>query len=150
MTGTNFSSWYNASQGTLSVVADSGNVPNADSNVRMAAAITSNISFTNAVRLERLSGQYRAVTTVAGAAALVTGTWGTNTVGTLVSAYGANAVAAFNGAAAQPFAQTAPISPLFLGIGSNGLDANFFCGHIKSIRYFPQRLLNAETQAFSK
>jgi hypothetical protein len=150
MTGTNFSDWYNASQGTLSVVADSGNVPNSDGIVRMAAAITSNVSYTNAVRLERVSGQYRAVTTVAGSAALVVGTWGVNTVGTLVSAYGANAVAAFNGAAAQPFAQTAPVSPLLLGIGSNGSNANFFCGHIKSIRYFPQRLLNAETQAFSK
>jgi hypothetical protein len=150
MTGTNFSDWYNASQGTLSVVADSGNVPNADSTVRMAAVISDTVGLANAVRLERLSGEYRAVTTVAGAADLVTGSWGTNTVGTLVSAYGSNAAAAFNGAATQPFAQTAPISPLFLGIGSNSASANFFCGHIKAVRYFPQRLTNAEVQAFSK
>lgn len=150
MTGTNFSDWYSPTQGTLTVTADSGNVPDADVVVRMAAVISDTVGFTNAVRLERVSGQYRAVTTVAGAAELVVGTWNANTTGTLVSAYGSNAAAAFNGAATQPFAQTAPVSPLFLGIGSNSASANFFCGHIKAVRYFPQRLTNAEVQAFSK
>jgi len=79
-----------------------------------------------------------------------TGTLTLNTVFKMVGAYKANSfVAALNGG--TPGTDNTGTIPTVsqMGIG-NRLSGPYMNGHVRKIQYWPQRLLNAEVQAFSK
>jgi hypothetical protein len=151
ITGANLTSWFNATEGALAVTATTSEVPSTDASVRYAAALYDTLGFANALRLERLSGSYRAVKTVSGSSAVRTNTWTYNTRGSAVCAYKLNnSASSFNAASAAALSGGVPSGIAFLGIGGNSGGSNMWCGHIQNLRYWPQRLTDAEVQAFSK
>lgn len=151
MTGSNLTNWYVSTVGTLAVTANPTEVNN-DGNVRYAAVLyDTSTGFTNAIRLERVSALWRYVKTVAGASTVASGAWAQNVIGTIVAAYqNANSAGSFNASAAASLAGNVPAAASYLGIGSTNAGLNSWCGHIRGVRYWPQRLTNAEVQAFSK
>jgi hypothetical protein len=143
--------WFNAAQGTL-YAAGSNFVPDADATVRILAVLTDTAAYANAIRLERLTGTWRDVQTVGGAATSIAGTWTFGTNGKIVGAYqSSNSAGTFNGA--TPTAVGTAVMPsgiTYLGLGGNGLgSANQWNGWISSIRYYPTRLANASLQSIT-
>jgi hypothetical protein len=147
MTGTNFSSWYNGTAGTFGIEADSATV----------ASVGFLLTADDGTNNNRF-GFYRSGTACAGY--VVTGgatqmelTRSSIAVNTAfkatVAATSNNGNLAFNTSlAAGDNTITMPtVTRLTIG-GSAGAVAWF--GHIAKISYWPQRLLNAELQAFSK
>jgi len=148
MTGTNFSDWYNATEGTFYVqgipttTTSSGalSIDDGTSNERM--------------QVRALSGGGQAAVVDGGATQvnLATGTWAVNVRGQCVFAYKSSsfACAAGGAAAATSASGTLPtVNNLKIG-GSAGLNQAYFNGAISKVNYWPQRLTNAEVQAFSK
>lgn len=151
ITGTNFSSWFNAAEGAFLVKATTSEVPSSDGVVRFAAAIYDTNSYVNAIRLERVNGNCRIVKIVAGASALQTFTWDNQTTATILCAYKNNdSATSFNASIPSSIVGSVPFGVAQMGIGGNDFGGNSWCGHIQAIRYWPQRLINAEIQAFSK
>ena len=148
MTGTNFSSWYNASEGTLFTDADS------------VATTNTSITISDNTINNRLSLYARASGTVEWIAAIYTnnvrqtdsfanGTFGV--VSKVSLAYKTNDMAAsLNGSSATT--DTSGIIPsvnrMFIGARYDGA-AGFLCGHVKQITYYPRRLTNSELQAIT-
>jgi hypothetical protein len=151
MTGTNFSDWFNASAGAFVVnfsvlaidtskrrytwfVSESGTTR---LNLR---AMDSNVSFPIAA-----IGTGASVVSLNGSAIT------TNTTIKIAVAYGANMALSQNGAAPATNASASSVvgPSLFIGCSSSGT-GNELCGHVQELNFYPQRLLNAETQAFSK
>lgn len=148
MTGTNFSDWYNASEGTFYVqgipttTASSGalSIDDGTSSQRMQVRALSN------------GAQAAVVDGGATQANITTGTWAANAKGQCVFAYKVNnfACAAGGAAAGTDAAGTVPtVNNLKIG-GSAGLNQAYFNGAISKVFYWPQRCINAEVQAFSK
>jgi hypothetical protein len=148
MTGTNFSDWYNATEGTFYVqgipttTASSGalSIDDGTSNERM--------------QVRALSGGGQAAVIDGGStqANLATGTWAVNARGQCVFAYKASSFACAAGGAAaatSPTGTVPTVNNLKIG-GSAGLNQAYFNGAISKVNYWPQRLTNAEVQAFSK
>jgi len=147
ITGANFSSWFNAGEGTLFVNATPSLAPATDGNVRFAAALYNNIAYSNAVRLERVSGLYRDVQTYNNTNVVVSNTWNTGVVGKLVGAYATNnSAAAFNNGSASAISGNAPIGITELGIGGNSGGGNNWGGHIARIAYYSRRLSDTQLQ----
>jgi hypothetical protein len=148
MTGTNFSDWYNATEGTFSL-----------SGIPMTTASSGALSAddgTNNQRMQmrELSGGGQAFIVNGGVtqANLATGTWAANALGGCAFAYKADSfVCAAGGATpATDTVGTVPtVSRLVIG-GSAGVNQTTFNGRIAKLNYWPQRLTNSETQAFSK
>lgn len=147
---TTLTPWFNAAAGTL-YAAGSNFVPDADSTVRILAALTDTISLTNAVRLERVTNLWRDVQTVAGVASVASGTWTFGTNGKIVGAYqSSNSAATFNGATPTAVGTaTMPSGITALGIGCNTSTGNSWNGWISSVRYYPTRLANASLQSIT-
>jgi hypothetical protein len=146
MTGTNFSDWY--SLGAGGVVARV--LPSTVSGTRPA------LQFDDATANEIIT--LRGNTTnpelviVDGGAPQVqidAGTIAANTAYNLGAAWNTdNCAAAVNGGAAvTDTSATIPTVTQAL-LGSDG--ANYLNGHLQTLRYWPQRIINAEVQAFSK
>lgn len=153
MTGTNFSSWYNASEGTF--VAKSIPSLTGVSGVLKGIAVISDGTESNTIRLSyRGAGTFGYQAIVAGST-LVNDTpnpnWTTGTVYKMSGSYKLNNYASsVNGNTnTLDTAATVPtVDRLTLGaLGSNIQPLN---GHLQSVYYYPQRLLNTEVQAFSK
>jgi hypothetical protein len=145
------SPWFNSVAGTLYAEGTSF-VPDADGTVRMMAVLTDTISYTNAIRLERLTGTWRDVQTVSGVAASIAGTWTFGQLGKLAGAYqSSNSAGTFNAAVPQSVGTaTMPSGITYLGLGGNGLgSANQWNGHLRRITYYPRRLTNAELQTLT-
>lgn len=147
MTGTNFSDWYNATEGTFAVWHDL--IGYTSNNMLLAAtdAGTTNVvqlyltSSSTGRFLVRNSGSDQALlnttTTIAG-------------VSKTVGAYKADSfAAASNGEnpATDPLGTIPTVDRL--GIGSR-LAFLVYNGHIQKVSYWPQRLTTPEVQAFSK
>lgn len=151
MTGANFTSWYNATQGSLLIEASS---PSPPAGTTFAGAIIDGAPLTNAVRVQRSATNVAQVVIGSGGvnSASSTSSWPVNTVRKLVAAYGsAGNGAAFNSSLLTITGNTPPVSgSLALWIGSNSGVGNTLNGHVRSIRYYPLRLTNAELQAFTK
>jgi len=149
MTGTNFSDWYNASEGAFVAQATPSEVPATDALSRFAVVA----SGTDALRLERVSGNFRCVKTVSGSSSVSsTFAWTTGDSKWFGAAYKLNSNAAvFN--AQTPSALTGTLlsgmNALSFGTTTTGA-SNWWDGHIQKVMYFPQRLTNAELQAFTK
>ena len=130
-------SWFNPAAGTIFVQATPDEAPATDTIVRVAAVFYDVVSFQNAIRLERLLGGWRTVVTVAGTSNLASGSWATGATGKLGATYiSGGSGASFNGATVSSIAGNIPTGIVTLVIGSNGVNANAWCGHIQSFSYY--------------
>jgi hypothetical protein len=157
MTGTNFSSWYNQAAGAFAVSFDriaavstsfSGGQPRTLRVVNAAVTdffiLGGNSSFG-----EQLIGRASGVDTVS----IQTGVQiAANTVATECFSYAVNNFAlSVNGASAQTDVSGAnPATMDVLHIGDGVTATRNINGHVRKISYWPQRITNAEVQAFSK
>lgn len=152
MTGTNFSSWFNASEGSFFVGTYS--TPSANG-FYFRAYVAANGATANDSLYFHSNPNTRFVV-FSGASATVTDTGAKTTFGTtmnLVGAYKVNSFAAAKNAAATVTNVSGGVpvtSPDKLAIGSTGENALYVNGWITKLMYWPQRLTNVEVQAFSK
>lgn len=146
MTGTNFSDWYNAGAGGF--VA--GALPSTVSGTRPALQFddaTANELITlrgNATNPELViidggspQAQIDAGTIVANTAYKLGAAWNTN-----------NCAAAVNGGTAVTDTSATIPTVTQARLGSDG--TNYLNGNLQTVRYWPQRIIDAEVQAFSK
>lgn len=153
MTGTNFSSWYNASEGTLKVTADTLSVAANSKTPTLASLYTdsSNLMrfwiWDGAPTSVRWTGLNALVTQFDLSNAPITA----NSNFSVVGAYKLNNFAqSIN--ASVPSVDTSGTVPSItaFNIGSiSGGSTQFWNGHIAKILYWPQKLINAEVQSFS-
>ncbi len=154
MTGTNFSSWYNATEGTLFADFDVS-VTTTDSNTRVIYGV-SNGAFANSMYLTRQpsSNQISSAVIFGGAAqdtaaaiALPANNSGRHAFGYATDNLGHS----LNGSAVtlDTTASIPSVNGLTLGNANWSGGANLLCGHIKRISYYPRRLSNAELQAIT-
>jgi len=146
MTGANFSDWYNASEGAAVIQA----LPSTISNTRPAIQLDDNTA-NESIALRGVAADPQLFVVDGGStqATLDAGTITANTVYKLGGAWKASSFAtAINGAAAVTSASGTLPTVTQARLGSDG--TNYFNGHLQNLRYWPQRLTNAEVQAFSK
>jgi hypothetical protein len=146
MTGTNFSSWYNASEGTISVLVS-------DLKNTAAAALASlDFSNTNRMTLNAVGGDVLfAVRREAALQANISCGAYTSGQYQIVGAYkNNNFAAAANGNATTTDASGTIPTAIKLSIGSYNTGNLTMTGYIKKLAYYPQRLVDNEVQAFSK
>ena len=147
MTGTNFSSWYNASEGAFVAVANKLSAGASTARIFSANAGSSANRLSATSSVADLFCQY----SVGGVNTnlFMAGTLN-NTSFNLAYGYKANLMASALKGATPVTNNTATIPTVDrMEIGSE-TGALFFNGHIQAIRYYPQRIINAEIQAFSK
>jgi len=150
MTGTNFSDWYNATEGTLSfagsVFVDQGSTT--VDFIQISNGVSNAISIDLA--MFGVAIPFFSVGNSGSQCNIDTGTLTLNTVFKMVGAYKADSfAAALNGG--TPGTDNAGTIPTVsqMGIG-NRLSGPYMNGHARKFAYWPQRLINAEVQAFSK
>lgn len=152
MTGTNFSSWFNAAAGTLFAEwnAFGSNYNRSVVDIEQTAAATDRIDIAI-----NSSNVINPKTVVGGSAvaSLNGGNYTANTTARLAFAYAsANYASSLNGAAAVT-ATTAGALPSSLAkmfIGSlSGISGQQINGHLRRITYFPRRLSNTELQGIT-
>lgn len=151
MTGTNFSDWYNATEGTL--FAEASTFSNAATD-KFVANINNN-GFPNRILLNFTSLNNFSASVVSNSVTQVTGTNGTaatlNTPIKMCFATKLNSFA-FSQSGVAPTTSVSGAMPVTvdrLWIGGANTTA-FLNGHMRQIKFWPQRLTNAEVQAFSK
>lgn len=152
MTGTNFSDWFNASEGTFEITLQG--LPNSAASVGRAFCVNDNTA-NNSFILGWTSNitQMRSRLVVGGATqfqfSYATEPTAENT---LVTAYKVNSFAGANqgGVVLTDASGTlaAPTQFVFTGDGAGTIGQ--YNGHLKKCLYWPSRLTNAEVQAFSK
>ncbi len=147
MTGTNFSDWFNASEGTFAAefIYTGFNTANFIYCVNTLFATTNYlaayISAATTMRLDVLN---------AGTQARFASTVAPNTRVNTSFAYKLdNFAGAFNGGATQTDTSGIVATGDLFGIGNRNY-VNVFNGWIQKLNYYPQRLTNNEVQAFSK
>jgi hypothetical protein len=146
MTGTNFSDWYNATEGGAVVQV----LPSTISGTRPAVEFDDNTA-NESITLRGVAADPQLFVVDGGAtqATLDAGTITANTLYKLGGAWKASSFAvAVNGAAAVTQASGTFPTATQARLGSDG--TNYLNGHLQSLRFWPQRLTNAEVQAFSK
>jgi hypothetical protein len=143
MTGTNFSSWYNQTQGTFVVKGDA------------------NALSTGSILVAQISGggNRHQITPFTNTTATVNGSvvqanMGANTSPTFITSYGyatSNFGTSTNGAAPDTSGSgTVPNTLNYMVIGSFDFGGNtYLSGHIARITYYPTRLSNATLQALT-
>lgn len=146
MTGTNFSDWYSAGVGgVVSAV-----LPSTVSGTRPA------LQFDDATANEVIALRGSATTPElvivdggAPQAQINAGTIAANTAYNLGAAWNTdNCAAAVNGGATVTDTSASIPTVTQARLGSDG--TNYLNGHLQAVRYWPQRIINAEVQAFSK
>jgi hypothetical protein len=146
MTGTNFSDWYTATTGAATVWA----IPQTATGTRPLVQFDD----TTANEIIVLGGnvanpEMSIVDGGAPQAQIDAGTIVANTAYKLTGAWNTDSCAAAQNCAAAVTDNTATIpTPTQLRIGSDG--TNYASAWVQKILYYPQRLTNAEVQAFSK
>lgn len=148
MTGTNFSSWYNASEGAFAAAATT--LSPLGSTQRIFSASTGSYADSISASTSGVDLYCQCFTAGGLQANMFFAGGANNTVFNLTYAYKLNNAAAAlkGGATTTDTSFTAP-APNQFGIGNEGGFA-LFNGWINNIRYWPQRLTDAEVQAFSK
>ena len=146
VTGTNFSSWYNATEGSMLAVFSAFTTAGFGTAYTVSNG-TSTQQWTPSAALSNITHIVSAVTTQA---TISVGTYAPNTI--FKSAFGVklNSVqAAVNGVLGTE--DTAANMPTVdrLNIGSNATSGVQLTGHIRSLTYYPTRLTNAELQALT-
>lgn len=147
ITGANFSQWYNQSAGTFVVEADTIDA----SSATCTAVSASDGSLNN--RIQVFFGPTSHLFVRAGnitQADLDGGTIVSNAATRVAGAYAANdfAVSLSGGAVVTDTSGTIPTVDR-LNLGTNANSAAQLNGHIRSIRYYPTRLSNAQLQALT-
>lgn len=145
MTGTNFSDWYNATSGAILARSRQSVITGTRPSIYISDGTADNI-----ISLRGLAANpelYIKATT--DQAQIDAGTLTANSSFGLVGAWATdNCAAAINGGAAvTDTSATIPTVDRML-IGSDG--TNYLNGQVERISYWPQRIINAEAQAFSK
>jgi hypothetical protein len=150
MTGTNFSDWYNASEGTFAL---SGSIfVNQGATTVNFLQVSNGVSNSVAMVLGMfdLTGPLWQVLNTTTSANLDLGTLTLNTVFNMAGTYKVDSFAgALNGGTVQTDSTGTIPTVSQMGIG-NRLSGPYMNGHVRKIQYWPQRLTNAEVQAFSK
>lgn len=150
MTGTNFSDWFNASEGTFEVTAS-----NFASDSTQRRAITANDTTNqNIIDISRIGSTAQSRSTILTANVAVfnslNAAWSLSTTASVVTSYKQNDFAACLGGGTIRTDNTGDVPAVTqLQIG-NLLSIQFWCGHIQKVMYWQQRLTNNEVQAFSK
>lgn len=154
MTGTNFSSWYNQTQGTF-VISGSRFTTTATSN--FAAFVSANnstnaneIYITQALDFGVVAARAFIRSSAGAPGDMVGSAWPLNTVGNAAAAYQLNnAGLSYNGSAvvADTTVGIPTVNRLSIGLRGNNLD--WLNGHIRSIAYYNTRLPNATLQALT-
>jgi hypothetical protein len=149
MTGTNFSSWYRADEGTLVISTP----PLLE---RVASATIAKISdggTSNFMTLIKNAGDpnlYAAsVTTLGTTVANINNGQTTSTGGTLALAYKLDDFS-FTAKGATPATDTSGGIPIVSQLNLGATASNVFSVAIKRLTYYPKRLTNAELQAVTK
>lgn len=151
MTGTNFSSWYNASEGTLlfegSIFVDQG------STTVDFSQITNGVSNSNSISLCMFGANAPLFQVVNGTtqANIDPGSITVGSVFKMAGAYKLNSFAtAMNGGnSVTDNSGSIPTGMTQLGLGTR-LSGPYLNGHVRKFLYWNQRITNAEVQAFSK
>lgn len=152
MTGTNFSSWYNASQGSFAMVADLFSPTSNNSLLEVNGAggadrlgILTGFPLATNISVFNIQGGVSIASQTAPAANVqfnVCGAFAANSTNISLNA----AVTTSNNATAAPMPSVDR-----LAIGRNGIsNSAYMSGHVAKILYWPQKLTSAETRAFSK
>lgn len=143
ITGTNFSDWFNASEGTFVVQSDTVDTTGFPKTLYAGTV-------NDAVYLDTRVTSVRSII-VAATTNVLAKTSTKLSVNTFSAAYKLNNHnAGFNGAAVTAATTGAiPTGIASMSIGS-GLGSNFNNGHVYKILYYPQRLTDAELRAFTK
>lgn len=149
MTGTNFSDWYNASEGTFTAEAST---MQATSAATVATVVSVDDGTTSNRIIHRyLSGNIEQVVISGGAVQTqISQAYTANTVGKLASGFKANSFAMSFNAASPGIDNTGSVpnaTRMNIGNLNSALQLN---GHICKLAFYKQRFLNAELQAFSK
>lgn len=152
MTGTNFSSWFNASTGTF--VANFEASPN---QYATYIAASNGVVGQNSVHFDNDSGGAMRAVYYSGSVAqaiLSLGAYGTaGTINTVASAYAVNDFAASRngGAVVTDTSGALPVSLTQFNIGADpsGAAVNVTNTHIRSIVYYPTRLTDAQLQSLT-
>jgi len=151
MTGANFSSWYNASEGTLlfegSIFVDQG------STTVDFSQITNGVSNSNSISLCMFGANAPLFQVVNGTtqANIDPGSITVGSVFKMAGAYKLNSFAtAMNGGnSVTDSSGSIPTGMTQLGLGTR-LSGPYLNGHARKFLYWNQRITNAEVQAFSK
>jgi hypothetical protein len=146
MTSTNFSDWYSVGAGGVvarvlpsTVVGTRPVLQFDDATANEVITLRGNTTNPELVIVDGGSPQVE----------IDAGTIAANTVYSLGAAWNTNnCAAAVNGAAAVTDATATIPTVTQARLGSNGTD--YLNGHLQNLRYWPQRIINAEVQAFSK
>jgi hypothetical protein len=150
MTGTNFSSWYNASEGT--VVWESQTAQGANAYPwSLFGSSTSNRIYANYLTNQRIQSGIRTNGTFEAAQDTPTNSAPINTFGKGATAYKVNDFGfSWNGAAALTDTTLTLPTVQQLDIGNNGtLSGNYINGYIRRIAYYPTRLPDTTLQALT-
>jgi hypothetical protein len=150
MTGTNFSSWYNAAEGTVVWEAQTAQGANAYPWSLFGSSTQNRIysTYSTNARIEsgvRVSGSFLASAVTPNNSA-PTNTFGKGAAGYKVNDFGFS----WNGAAAITDTSLTLPTVQQLDIGNNGaLSGNYLNGTIRRIAYYPTRLPDATLQALT-
>lgn len=152
MTGTNFSDWYNSSEGSFTVQFDSAAVSATDTKLYYAlGASNGTASNLNGVYTYQAAAYGATVNGGAGQANISAGAVTVNTTQKVCYGYKVNSFAAsLNGAAANLDGSGSIPTVDRLSIGALYGSTNVLNGHVAKLAFYPQRLTNAEVRAFSK
>jgi hypothetical protein len=152
MTGTNFSDWFNPTEGTFGIVNSYLGFSATD---RFTLMVSSNPSAFGVNSITTRTFNTTQATTIfdGGAVGVNLNNTGTvaNTIYNTVMAYKENNFGISRNASSVALDTSCTIPTVAaLYIGGSGGATNVMCGHVQKINYWPQRLINAEVQAFSK
>lgn len=148
MTGTNFSDWFNASEGTF---VASATTPNNISVFRPFFYVSDNTT-SNVIGVGQTTGGVQSFAVLTGGAlqASLTSTTITGTTSAMSGTYKANnfKMSVNGNSIVSDAAGTVPtLTQMQIGQDKS---SRWLCGAIQSIYYFPLQLTNGELQAFSK
>lgn len=152
MTGTNFSDWFNASEGTLCVQGYRDTATGVAGLSALRLASIDDTTATNSMFFTPTSSTApRFRVRVSGSdTALISSTVSGNTV-SLCGAYKINNVDfASNANLGTPDTSAAIPTVTQLQFGYDPLNAIYMSGYIQKVQYYPQHLTTAELQSFSK
>jgi hypothetical protein len=150
MTGTNFSDWYNASEGAFNVSYIASNATknqnvlwasNGTSNERMGVRGINSSSQTIIIGVASGTTQWNAAINGQAVNALTNACWSYKVNNVTWARGGANS-------GTDTLAVVPTVNQLRIGADETGV--NLLNGHVQKINYWPQRITNAETTAFSK
>lgn len=146
MTGTNFSDWYSAGAGGVVVRVLPSTVSGTRPALQFDDATADEII---ALRGNTTNPELVIVDGGSPQAQIDAGTIAANTAYNLGAAWNTdNCAAAVNGGAAVTDTSATIPTVTQARLGSDG--TNYLNGNIQTLRYWPQRIINAEVQAFSK